>query len=136
MNSGWHVPCSISRWLNKPPVEHGKLRTRFLIQDAPAYWIPRHRIHRSLLPRIWKFKRGRSPPNMNRASLVVALAASMVATVGCASKNYVRQQTTPIINKTNELDDLTAQNAKAIKDVDARAKAGTQEVNTREAAAD
>ena len=73
---------------------------------------------------------------MNRASLVIALAASMVATVGCASKNYVKQQTTPIINKTNELDDLTAQNTKAIKDVDARAQAGIQDVNTRAAAAD
>src|SRR5438034_1737347 len=73
---------------------------------------------------------------MNRASLVIALAASMVATVGCASKNYVRQQTTPIINKTNELDDLTAQNSKAIKDVDARAQAGITDVNTRAAAAD
>src|SRR5499425_3542196 len=73
---------------------------------------------------------------MNRASLVVALAASIMATVGCASKNYVRQQTTPIINKTNELDDLTAQNTKAIKDVDARAQAGIQDVNTRAAAAD
>jgi len=73
---------------------------------------------------------------MNRASLVIALAASMVATVGCASKNYVRQQSTPIINKTNELDDLTAQNTKAIKDVDARAQAGIQDVNTRAAAAD
>jgi len=73
---------------------------------------------------------------MNRASLVVALAASMMATVGCASKNYVKQETTPIINKTNELDDLTAQNSKAIKDVDARAQAGIQDVNTRTAAAD
>ena len=73
---------------------------------------------------------------MNRASLVVALAASIMATVGCASKNYVRQQTTPIINKTNELDDLTAQNTKAIKDVDARAQAGITDVNTRAAAAD
>ena len=73
---------------------------------------------------------------MNRASLVIALAASMAATVGCASKNYVRQQTTPIINKTNELDDLTAQNSKAIKDVDARAQAGITDVNTRAAAAD
>src|SRR6266852_2995862 len=73
---------------------------------------------------------------MNRASLVIMLAASMVATVGCASKNYVRQQTTPIINKTNELDDLTAQNTKSIKDVDARAQAGIQDVNTRAAAAD
>src|SRR5262249_13879929 len=67
---------------------------------------------------------------------VIALVASMAATVGCASKNYVRQQTTPIINKTNELDDLTAQNTKAIKDVDARAQAGIQDVNTRAAAAD
>jgi hypothetical protein len=47
---------------------------------------------------------------MNRTSLIICLAASMVATVGCASKNYVKQQTTPLINKTNELDDLAAQN--------------------------
>jgi outer membrane protein OmpA-like peptidoglycan-associated protein len=73
---------------------------------------------------------------MNRASLVIALAASMAATVGCASKNYVKQQTTPIINKTNELDDLTAQNTKSIKDVDARAQAGIQDVNSKAAAAD
>jgi OOP family OmpA-OmpF porin len=73
---------------------------------------------------------------MNRASLVIALAASMAATVGCASKNYVKQQTTPLINKTNELDDLTAQNSKAIKDVDARAQAGIQQVNAAAAAAD
>lgn len=73
---------------------------------------------------------------MNRTSLVLTLAASMAASVGCSSKNYVKQQTTPIINKTNELDDLTAQNTKAIKDVDARAQAGIQDVNTRAAAAD
>ena len=73
---------------------------------------------------------------MNRASLVIALAASMEGTVGCASKNYVRQETTPIINKTNELDDLTAQNSKSIKDVDARAQAGIADVNTKTAAAD
>ena len=42
---------------------------------------------------------------MNRTSLTLFLAASMAATVGCASKNYVKQQTTPLINKTNELDD-------------------------------
>src|SRR5258708_18429632 len=73
---------------------------------------------------------------MNRASVVIALAASMATTVGCASKNYVKQQTTPIINKTNELDDLTAQNTKAIKDVDARAQAGITDGNTPAAAAD
>ena len=61
---------------------------------------------------------------MNRTSLIVLLATSMAASVGCSSKNYVRQETTPLINKTNELDDLTAKNTNAIKDVDARAQAG------------
>jgi len=70
---------------------------------------------------------------MNRTSLVICLAASMVATVGCSSKNYVKSQTTPLINKTNELDDLTAKNSKDIKDVDARAQAGIQAVNTKTA---
>ena len=73
---------------------------------------------------------------MNRASLVIALAASMAASVGCASKNYVKQQTTPLINKTNELDDLTAQNSKSIKDVDSRAQQGIQQVTQAAAAAD
>jgi len=70
---------------------------------------------------------------MNRTSLTVLLAASMIASVGCASKNYVRQQTTPLINKTNELDDLTAKNSRDIKDVDARAQAGIQQVQAKTA---
>jgi len=63
------------------------------------------------------------------------LAATLVATIGCSTKNYVRQQTTPLINKTNELDDLTAKNSKDIKDVDQRAQSGIQDVQTRAAAA-
>jgi len=70
---------------------------------------------------------------MNRTSLVICLAASMVATVGCSSKNYVKSQTTPLINKTNELDDLTAKNTRDIKDVDQRAQAAIQAVNTKTA---
>src|SRR5579864_4226857 len=70
---------------------------------------------------------------MNRTSLTVLLAMGLAASVGCASKNYVRQQTTPLINKTNELDDLTAKNSKDIKDVDARAQAGIQAVNAKTA---
>ncbi|HLB87258.1 MAG TPA: OmpA family protein [Terriglobales bacterium] len=73
---------------------------------------------------------------MNRTTLTVLLAASMAASVGCSSKNYVRQQTTPLINKTNELDDLTAKNTKEIKDVDARAQAGIQAVNAKTAEVD
>src|SRR5215475_15259434 len=68
---------------------------------------------------------------MNRTSLVICLAASIVATVGCSSKNYVKTQTTPLINKTNELDDLTAKNTRDIKDVDARAQAGIAAVNAK-----
>jgi len=70
---------------------------------------------------------------MNRTSLAICLAASMVATVGCSSKNYVKQQTTPLINKTNELDDLTAKNTRDIKEVDSRAQSGIQAVNTKTA---
>jgi len=73
---------------------------------------------------------------MNRTSLTILLAVSMAASVGCASKNYVRQQTTPLINKTNELDDLTAKNSKDIKDVDARAQAGIQQVQAKAAEVD
>ena len=73
---------------------------------------------------------------MNRISLTVLLAASMAATVGCSTKNYVRNQTTPLINKTNELDDMTAKNTKEIKDFDARAQAGIQQVQAKTAEAD
>ena len=68
---------------------------------------------------------------MTRTSLAILLAGSMMATVGCTTKNYVKQQTTPLINKTNELDDMTAKNSKDIKDVDARAQAGIQAVNAK-----
>jgi OOP family OmpA-OmpF porin len=70
---------------------------------------------------------------MTRTSLTILLAASMAATFGCTNKNYVKQQTTPLINKTNELDDMTAKNSKDIKDVDARAQAGIQAVNAKTA---
>jgi outer membrane protein OmpA-like peptidoglycan-associated protein len=70
---------------------------------------------------------------MTRTSLTILLAASIAATFGCTSKNYVKQQTTPLINKTNELDDMTAKNSKDIKDVDARAQAGIQAVNAKTA---
>jgi OmpA-OmpF porin, OOP family len=73
---------------------------------------------------------------MNRASLTVLLAVAMASTIGCASKNYVRNETTPLINKTNELDDLTAKNSNSIKDVDARAQAGIQQVQAKAAEVD
>jgi OOP family OmpA-OmpF porin len=56
----------------------------------------------------------------------VAAALTVPFTVGCATKSHVRQQTTPIINKVNELDELTAKNTNDIRDVDARAQQGIQ----------
>lgn len=68
---------------------------------------------------------------MTRTSLTLVLVAAVFGTIGCSTKNYVRQETTPLINKTNELDDLTAKNSKEIKDVDARAQAGIQAVQAK-----
>jgi len=68
---------------------------------------------------------------MNRTALTLMLAASLAASIGCSSKKYVREQTTPLINKTNELDDLTAKNSRDIKDVDQRAQAGIQAVQAK-----
>ena len=68
---------------------------------------------------------------MKQISLTLMLALAVAASIGCTTKNYVRQQTTPLINKTNELDDMTAKNSKDIKDVDQRAQSGIQAVQAR-----
>jgi outer membrane protein OmpA-like peptidoglycan-associated protein len=73
---------------------------------------------------------------MNRTSLTLTLAVTLIASVGCTTKNYVRQQTTPLINKTNELDDMTAKNSRDIKDVDQRAQSGIQAVQAKAAEVD
>jgi outer membrane protein OmpA-like peptidoglycan-associated protein len=73
---------------------------------------------------------------MNRTSLTLTLAATLIASVGCTTKNYVRQQTTPLINKTNELDDMTAKNSRDIKDVDQRAQSGIEAVQAKTAEVD
>ena len=62
-------------------------------------------------------------------------AVSMLLVTGCSTKNYVRKQTTPIIQHTNELDDATAKNNRNIKDVDQRAQQGiTQAQSSAETA--
>ena len=72
-----------------------------------------------------------------KSSLTVLLAGAILAfSSGCATKNYVRKQSEPIIDKSNQLDELTAKNTNAIKDVDARATTGIQGVNQKATAAD
>ena len=68
--------------------------------------------------------------------LALTAALTVGSTIGCSSKNYVKQQTTPLVNKTNELDDMTAKNTHDIKDVDARAQAGIQSVQAKAADVD
>jgi OOP family OmpA-OmpF porin len=65
---------------------------------------------------------------MQRLSFVFAAAAlAALAATGCATKNYVRSQTAPLVQHTDELDQKTAQNNRDIKDVDQRAQAGIQQ---------
>lgn len=67
-----------------------------------------------------------------KPSLLILLAGSTVLfSAGCATKTYVRQQTQPIIDKTNTLDELTAKNTRDIRDVDTRAQQGIQNVNQK-----
>jgi outer membrane protein OmpA-like peptidoglycan-associated protein len=51
---------------------------------------------------------------------IVAIAC----VTGCATKNYVRNQTAPLVEHTDQLDTQTAANNRQIHDVDDRAQAG------------
>ncbi len=53
-----------------------------------------------------------------------------------ARKKYVQRQMTPIRNRVNELDELTAANSKNIKDVDARAQEGIRQASAKADQAD
>ena len=53
-----------------------------------------------------------------------------------ARKKYVQRQLSPVRNRVNELDDLTAANTKSIKDVDARAQEGIRQASAQAATAD
>jgi len=72
-----------------------------------------------------------------KSTFVVLLAgAGLMISAGCTTKNYVRKQTEPIIDKTNTLDELTAKNTRDIRDVDSRAQQGIQGVNQKASDAD
>jgi OmpA-OmpF porin, OOP family len=60
------------------------------------------------------------------------ILALLLAT-GCSTKNYVRSQTAPIIQHTNELDDATATNNRNLKNLDERTTAG---INKAQSSAD
>ena len=65
---------------------------------------------------------------MMKAGFGLCLAALALAGVtGCSSKNYVRKQTAPLIDHTNQLDEKTAANNRNLHDVDDRAQAGIKQ---------
>jgi outer membrane protein OmpA-like peptidoglycan-associated protein len=53
-----------------------------------------------------------------------------------ASKKYVQRQVGPIRDRINELDELTSENSKTIKDVDGRAQQGIQLASEKSSLAD
>jgi outer membrane protein OmpA-like peptidoglycan-associated protein len=73
---------------------------------------------------------------MNRTLIIVTAAAGMLASAGCATKKHVRNELSPVVNKVNELDQITAQNSRDIKDIDSRTQQSLSTVNEKSAAAD
>ncbi len=62
---------------------------------------------------------------MQRSGFALTAAALvMFGVAGCATKNYVRTQTGPLIDHTDQLDQKTAENNRQIRDVNDRAQAG------------
>src|SRR6266853_5111222 len=74
--------------------------------------------------------------NLKSSLLVLLAGTSLMIGTGCTTKNYVRKQTQPIVDKSNELDARTAKNNAAIHDVDSRATAGISGANTKAGEAD
>jgi outer membrane protein OmpA-like peptidoglycan-associated protein len=62
-----------------------------------------------------------------------AAALALASITGCTTKNYVKSQTAPLVDHTNQLDEKTAANNRSLHDVDDRAQAG---IKTAQGAAD
>ncbi|HEY6490785.1 MAG: OmpA family protein [Terracidiphilus sp.] len=58
---------------------------------------------------------------------MAATALAALATTGCATKNWVKTQTAPIVDHTGQLEDKTAANGRAIRDTDERAQSGIKQ---------
>src|SRR5580658_8799497 len=65
--------------------------------------------------------------------LALAAGLAMLGATGCATKNYVRTQTAPLVEHADQLDAKTAANNQQIQAVDERAQSG---IKTAQGAAD
>jgi len=74
--------------------------------------------------------------NRNQTLTLTMFAGLTLFSAGCATKNHVRNEVTPVVNKVNELDDMTARNSNEIKDLDTRAQKGIADVNAKTADVD
>jgi len=62
---------------------------------------------------------------MMKAGFGLCVAAlALAGMTGCTTKNYVRSQTAPLVDHTNQLDEKTAANNRSLHDVDDRAQSG------------
>ena len=61
---------------------------------------------------------------LTQISFGAAGALALVLTTGCSTKNYVKSQTAPIIQHTNELDDQTATNNRNLQELGERTTTG------------
>jgi outer membrane protein OmpA-like peptidoglycan-associated protein len=73
---------------------------------------------------------------MKRFLLPVLVLGAMALTVGCTTKKTVTRETTPVMNKIDELDEQTAKTTHGIRDLDERAQKGIAGVEAKASAAD
>jgi outer membrane protein OmpA-like peptidoglycan-associated protein len=59
--------------------------------------------------------------------VLTAAALTVFGVSGCATKNYVKNQTAPLIQHTGDLDQKTADNNRQIQDVNERAQSGIKQ---------
>src|ERR1017187_7226901 len=85
----------------------------------------------SIEPRFSKFSSSRA-----FGSTILATALALTLTTGCSTKNYVRSQTGPLIQQTNDLDAKTAGDHRDITDTDQRAQAGISKAQSAADSAD
>jgi outer membrane protein OmpA-like peptidoglycan-associated protein len=57
----------------------------------------------------------------------LATGLAVASATGCATKNYVRNQTAPLVDHASQLDSKTADNNRRIHDVDDRSQAGIRQ---------
>ena len=68
--------------------------------------------------------------NYRFAATSLALSLAALGATGCATKNYVRSQTAPLVEHTDQLDSKTAANNEKLHAVDDRAQAGIRQAQS------